>query len=270
MKSNEKAQAIDKISKLTEAMGGGDNRPYLEHVSAKVADEDDFAEALRTNYDPVPKEVYQRIFNKYLEKGSVVLNVGAGAAVDLTGEVNHLNGALLSSSRYAGAHLISVEIDHDRAQTHASYKDVNNVDNLSVVEADGERLPFSDSSVQGVVSSNLINCPSFDMSHTLFDQAKNLLSEAWRVLAPGGFIMVSSFGYFFYGYDESGEPLYNDDIPKSDIVKLKDIHKMLKDIGFDDIREIDVDSERIEEFEAFSQARALEVGGFLAFKPKRR
>lgn len=95
------------------------------------------------------------------------------------------------------------------------------------------------------------------------EQARCIIVEALRVLKPGGFLVLSSFGYMKSGYHD-GKTVFNDGLRQEDIVTLREIEELLEKCGFDDIREM-----AATDFgdESPSQHLFVEAGGFVARKP---
>ncbi len=242
---------------------------HIEHVMKKLDRRSERSPRFSVNYntDPIATETYERLFDRLVHKDDVICNIGAGLAVDPTQIANHLNRSIWEATKRKEAHLVVADISHDNLITHKDLKEVTLDDHVSVVEADVLKLPIPDASVIGIVSSNLINCPSDTMS--LKEQAEHLFDEAVRVLRPGGFLLLSSFGYLPLESDEKGV-VYNDDIRESDILSLRDTEKLLESKGFINISELDVDWEKMEVIGDINDIynHAKEIGGFLAYKPK--
>ncbi len=220
------------------------------------------------NHDYVGIETYRRLFSKLIQPGDTILNIGAGLAVDLTGGLNHLNEEIRSECLKKKAMLVAVDIHHENLLTHQNVKTFTGNELIQSIEADGTKLPFADESVSGITSSNLINCPSEDI--TLHEQAKGLIREAWRTLKPGGFILLSSFGYIFVTNDSEG-PMYNNDLRKKDFLTLKQLEQILLSEGFQNISELEVDEEQYNNISRVLQLKdteVSEVGGFIAYKPR--
>ncbi len=109
---------------------------------------------------------------------------------------------------------------------------------LSPVVADATTLPFPDNSIAGYVSANLINEPNKTQGELKF--VRNLINEAFRVLASGGFLVLSSFGYFKYT-DKAGHVFYNDNIDTEEMVPVEFIEKILGEVGFKKIEKLPLD-----------------------------
>lgn len=233
----------------------------------KVADQDETIK-VSFNPDPISKETYIRIFEKLIEKDAVVLNIGAGFAIDPVGGLNSLNETVLAECEEKGARLLIIDLEKGNLFSHQDLKEAVQAESLLPIYALGQKLPLSDASVSGIVTSNLINCPAPNL--TLKDQAAELITEAFRVLRPGGFILISSFGYILESISSSGEKQYNNDLKERDLFTLKQLEHMLDSKGFVRISELEVDSDR----EHSIQEKLLltepmrDAGGFIAYKPR--
>ncbi|HUX35907.1 MAG TPA: methyltransferase domain-containing protein [Candidatus Paceibacterota bacterium] len=202
-----------------------------------------------------------------MHPGDRIINVGAGFAVDPTKIVNNLNGEILDACVKNDATLVAVDVDYKNLLTHKDLKELTDNKNLEMFQADAMNMPLGNESVSGIVSGNLINCPNPEMR--LEEQAYRLAEEAWRLLRPGGFLLLSSFGYGLIEKDKQGRNLYNNDLRKEDFLTLKRLEKILSDRGFKDISELETDP-HIERFlkEKTGALRVEEGGGFIAYKPR--
>ncbi len=220
------------------------------------------------NHDPVSEKTYNRIFNELIKPNDIIINVGAGYAVDFTKQVNHLNGQLQNVCGEKNAKLIAVDINISNLSTHQDLKYITNQQHLEVVQADALELPFADNSVAGITSSNLINCPNSSIS--LEEQAEKFISEAYRVLVSGGFLIITSFGYK-YAYDDNDVKYHNDLLEDGQILTLKQTQTILEKIGFKKISELEVENEdggivenKLRNFNVLLPTE--EAGGFIAYK----
>ena len=125
-------------------------------------------------------------------------------------------------------------------------------------------MPIEAASVSGIVSSNLINC--LDLRMKLEKQADKLIEEAQRVLRPGGFLLLSSFGYAAAGKDGQGRNLYNNGLKKEDVLTLKRIEEILLSKGFADIAELDIDQKNEASLRKNTLLPSEEAGGLIAYK----
>ena len=222
---------------------------------------------LMFNYDPISAETYRRIFNKLIHPRDVVVNVGAGFAIDPTDGFNHLNKEVLEACTKKDATLIVVDTYHSNLLSHQDLKELTKNVNLQVVEANGLQLPIADATVAGTVSGNLINFPNAGLK--LEEQASRLIEETYRILRPGGFILLSSFGYTIEGKDEQGKNIYNNELKKEDLLTLKRTEEILVAKGFTDVAELDIDPENEEIINKAYESLPEERGGFIAYKPRR-
>ena len=237
---------------------------YQTHLRARRSREQ---VKTHSNFDPISSEVYERIFRKLIRQGDVIMNVGPGFSVGNTLEGSFLNESLWDATKNRGAHLVVADMSHDDLLSHKDLREVTGDDHVSIVEANGTKLPLPDNSLSGIASSNLINCPNEGMS--LRDQAISLIREFYRTLRPGGFLLLSSFGYFYLGRDERGD-VFNDGLREKDILYLRDIERILQKEGFVNIADLELDEDRMAFLaqEAPIYARNRDAGGFLAYKNK--
>lgn len=228
------------------------------------------------NIDFVNVDTYRSIFNQVVHPGDTIVNVGAGYSISPTPElVDSITRALQQSGEEVT--LIPIDYSHDRTKswllldTKEAEKD--DLIHLEPVTASATDLPFGTASVDGYYSANLINEPRMDKPGSVF--VKDMLTEAYRVLKPGGFFLVSSFGYVWWKL-QNGLFIYNDNVDEEKMVTKEQIMEMLTEIGYTNIEEVPFDDKIIEEAAKERLARredATEVGiqeacAFLAFKPQ--
>ena len=81
----------------------GVNTPELyEKLIELSGNEDDVLHTLRMNYDPISEATYTRIFERNIKKDGAVVNIGAGAVLDISDSLNHLNSTLLKVTKTKG------------------------------------------------------------------------------------------------------------------------------------------------------------------------
>lgn len=139
---------------------------------------------------------------------------------------------------------------------------------MHIVTANTLKLPLLDASIRGITSSNLINCPPqfYGNASSIKEQGKLLLREWYRVLEPGGFLVVTSFGYWT-PKNRMHTGVYNNNIRKESFLTLKELEGYLETQGFENIAELPIrDGGNRDEHREY--AIAEEVGGFLARKPR--
>lgn len=253
----------------------GFNPIHLEILRRSEEREDKHAEVgdefgLNTpNLDPIEKGDYLASFSKRISRGDIILSVGSGM-VDVTGIINHQLSTLIEVTKEKGAQLLISDIKHSNMTTHLDNKELRDDDHTHILVADATNLPLANESVNGVTSSNLINCHTLESNrvNSMKEQAMSLLQEFWRVLKPGGFVMITSFGYVRFK-NKDGSVTYVDDVDPKDVVTLKDLYKYLENIGFVDIRELLPSDERIKEARHLTSDidHSVEAGGFVARKP---
>ncbi len=108
-----------------------------------------------------------------LQPGEIVLDLGCGAGVDTLLMARQVGPA----GRVIGVDLASEMVD--KARTNAANLDLSQVD---IYLAPAERLPLNEDTIDAVIVNGIFNlCPSKEAVAT----------EIWRVLKPGGRLLVS-------------------------------------------------------------------------------
>ncbi|MEK7604456.1 MAG: methyltransferase domain-containing protein [Patescibacteria group bacterium] len=252
---NEGSQKPKTLSERAEKMGrvlGSGPRMSEEE---KVAYLKEHMNLLRINVDFVSVETYRALFASLDLEGKTVVNVGAGTAIG--GSYNGMS-PLMEALNSLDEKVVCIPLDYSHTRTKSW--DLLDTDDpakdgpvtLAPVTGDATALPFADASIDGYVSANLINEPRKDESEVVF--VKKLLAEAYRVLSPGGFIVLSSFGYFWWKTAD-GKIVFNDLIDEEEIVSVAQIERYLRDAGFTEIRPIPLDQTEIQEVIAERRAR---------------
>lgn len=227
--------AQSSISDLAKALGESAKMP----TQKKAAFLEEHGRKIFTNYDFVAPETYQRIFSSVDLEGKSIVLAGAGYPFDGSGASN-LTKALGKIKQ--DTNIIPLDISHTRARgwllVDEDKKANEKGPELSPVVADATSLPFPDNSIAGYVSANLINEPNKEQGELKF--VKNLIDEAFRVLTPGGFLVLSSFGYFKYT-DTAGHVFYNGNIDIEEMVPTELVEKILANTGFTKIEKLPLD-----------------------------
>lgn len=105
--------------------------------------------------------------------GDAVLDIGCGAGVDT------LIAATMAgpSGKAAGVDVVTEMLA--RAEEN---RRLAGIENVTFQQTSGEKLPFEDDSFDVVISNGVIN---------LIPDKSSVLKEAWRVLKPGGRLMIA-------------------------------------------------------------------------------
>lgn len=108
-----------------------------------------------------------------VQPGDTVLDIGAGAG----------NDALIAGRR-AGpeGHVVALDLTPAMAAKLRRVAVDAGVDNISVVQASAERLPFPDASVDAITSNGALN---------LVPDKRRAVNEMFRVLRPGGRLQLA-------------------------------------------------------------------------------
>ena len=157
-----------------------------------------------------------------IKEGDVVLDLGSGAGFD----------SFLAARKVGKAgRVIGVDLSNEMVQKAVKIAHENKFTNVEFREADIERLPVEDSSIDLIISNCVIN---------LATNKNNVYKEAFRVLKPGGKISISDI----VAMTKLPEWIKNDiELYKGCMAgcsTIDEIKEYLESNGFVDIR-IDVD-----------------------------
>lgn len=210
-----------------------------------------YGEKLSSNADFVSMDTYRTALERFDLEGKTIVSVGAGYSINPNNKEQPLN-PFVATLGEINTHttLIPIDYDHDRTQswllldTNDPHK--NNLIVLKPVTADAIKLPFPSAAIDGYASMNLLNEPRTDAD----SQEKfigDVLCEAFRILKPGGFLIISSFGYFWWK-NERGKVFYNDDIKPEEIVPKDSILDIVHHVGFTDVTKLGLDINATDKF----------------------
>lgn len=197
-----------------------------------------------TNVDFVSPKTYAEYLKKEKVTGENIAVVGAG--FPFAGGQFNSTIETLSKLENGGAMLIPIGIKENRARSwllpDRDEKPGEKGFEIAPVVADATKLPFAENSLGGYISTNLVNEPYKDESEIRF--VRKMLNEAYRVLKPGGFLIISSFGYFRYETAD-GTVVYNDGIEAEEIVPEEVVERLLREAGFQIVEPMPLDHEEI-------------------------
>jgi ubiquinone/menaquinone biosynthesis C-methylase UbiE len=151
-----------------------DDRTYIPALSVGV---------LTRWYDPAMATIFQErrlrmpLVNRlHVLPDDRVLDIGCGTATL----------SLLIDEQTAAGHVVGLDIDPVMVAT-ATHKTAPRRNSLYLTRGSADTLPFANGSFEHVVSSLMLH-------HLETAQKRRMLAEAWRVLKPGGMILVMDFG----------------------------------------------------------------------------
>jgi arsenite methyltransferase len=107
------------------------------------------------------------------ERGQRVLDVGCGSGVDV-----------LLAAGFSGpqGQVVGIDVTAEMVGTASDAARAAKLRNVELHEGEAEAVPLPDASVDLVVSNNVLN-------HLVLDKPR-ALSEMWRVLRPGGTLLL--------------------------------------------------------------------------------
>lgn len=259
---------VESPEKIAEALGHG--RYTITEKSEYIKNN---AENFFRNIDFVSVATYTELFTTLDLDNKTVLDVGAGYSIAPTDlKVPPMIVALQKVNPKVT--LIPFDYNHNRSKSWLLLDSAENSDNIKLepVTGDATSLPFADSTLDGYISSNLINEPTATDSELHF--VHKLFQEAYRVLKPGGFLIITSFGYFYWELN-SGATLCNDNIDTEEIVTKEQVAKLLAQAGFITQQDLPLDTSLMSSTikERLAQTTNALSGGvqdacaFVAYKP---
>lgn len=207
----------------------------IEHLEKAVAGGEAY------NDDFLSGDTYKRIFDQFGNlKGKKIIDAGAGL-VYLA--VPH-GSSYLPQLEGKGAHVIPIDIYEQAIQTWNLHRDDNSPDKVTPLRANLFKLPFKDSSIDGFVSANVLNLNWHKYGYNAHEIVPIFLTEMKRILKKGGQGVISTFGYYAYHLND-GRTVYNNNIPKEQIVSSSEIHHIASQIGFE-VTDLALDPKRME------------------------
>lgn len=228
-----------------------ENAKEMGHGRMSVADKElylvEHGHTFFHNADFVSVDTYERLFRGFDLNNKTIINVGAGFSIHHPSsvEVNPMTEAI--SNINPKCTVIPLDYLHTRTKSWLlldTQGESNDNIHLEPITGDATALPCKDESLDGYLSANLINEPRGKETELTF--VRKMISEAYRVLKPGGFLVVSSFGYFWYKLEDE-TIIYNDNIDIDEIVEKEMVKIIFEKVGFSAVTEISLDERAIEE-----------------------
>jgi len=175
-----------------------------------------------------------------LSEGEVVLDLGSGAGLDMFVAAKKVG----ESGR-----VIGVDMTDDMLQKARKNAEKLGVTNVEFRKGDIEELPVDDDSIDVIISNCVIN---------LAPNKDKVFSEAFRVLRPGGRMMISDIVL-----DAPLPEEVSDEVTKytgcvGGAILEEEYLKLMRDAGFEDVKVV----EKVGYFEVAASAKIS------AFKPK--
>lgn len=155
-----------------------------------------------------------------VKEGETVLDLGSGAGLDLI---------LASHKVGSSGKVIGLDMTPEMIETCRSNLEKAGVTNAEVRQGMIEEMPVADSEVDWIISNCVIN---------LSPDKQKVFSEAFRVLKPGGHVMVSDI--VTYNLPEE----YRDDITAwvgclAGAVEESEYLEIMREVGFTDVEIVD-------------------------------
>ena len=204
-----------------------EQKKIYEELEGKVWNHPDF----------ISRKTYEELFDKLgVKKGDKILDSGAGF-IHLTDFASEYPAAL--SER--GVTLVPVDVEEAQMKSWMLLPREREDENDSVahpVRADILKLPFADETFEGAMSLNVVNSLKDKKYLPL------LLVELYRALKPGGFVIISTFGYY-KTTTKDGKVSYNNKISPEAIITPEEIKKAAQESGFTKIEDVPLDAELI-------------------------
>jgi SAM-dependent methyltransferase len=153
-----------------------------------------------------------------LEKGQTVLDLGSGGGIDCFFALSKVGKS---------GHVIGVDMTPEMIELSRKNAAEEGCENLEFRLGEIEHLPVADNSVDVIISNCVIN---------LSLNKKQVFSEAYRVLRPGGRIAISDVA----ATEELPEEIKKDLSAIAGCIAgaehVDNIRKILKEVGFENIR----------------------------------
>ncbi len=155
-----------------------------------------------------------------MKPGQVVLDLGSGAGLDL-----------ILAAKKVGPTGKAIGLDMTPEMIEAANRNIaaSELKNIEVRQGEMEKMPIESASIDWIISNCVIN---------LSPEKKNVFAESFRVLKPGGRMMISDIVT-----NDLSAPLRNNLITWAGClggaVEETDYVQLVKDAGFEDVKVVD-------------------------------
>lgn len=155
-----------------------------------------------------------------MKEGQVILDLGSGAGLDL-----------ILAAKKVGANGRVIGLDMTPEMIKAALKNISQsgMTNIEVRKGEMEQMPIDDKSIDWIISNCVIN---------LSPEKKKVFEESFRVLKPGGRVMISDIVT-----NDLPEHLRNNLVTWAGClggaIEETDYIQLVKDAGFEDVKVVD-------------------------------
>jgi SAM-dependent methyltransferase len=244
-------------------------RPDFISKKEEIMREVDERGGFHYSADFVSPETYQELFSRLDVRGKKILDLGAGDVPihPIADHGSHYTDALKGK----GALLIPFDRHDGRMRTWLLGKGLDRrikpPTTHEPVVGDARSLPFGDASIDGAISINFLN--SFQVLAR--SNVRAILRETSRILKPGAFFTISTFGYHDVtlrtadGTTERFSPSFSNGVlPRpNDLITPEVLKELAEQSGFTLQEELPIDPSRVEDERAhikkFYQEQGQEI-----------
>ena len=196
----------------------------------------------RYNADFISAETYDKVFNELGVSHITMLDLGAGMAPV---HPEYGSSPYTKALEDRGVRLVPVDTNLFNAKTwHIFPRGPLHADDTYAepVVASATKLPILSESVNGILSVNLFNA----FKEPPREIVLTMLKEAFRALKPGGFFLISTFGYYRM-VTADGTVRYNDQMELAHFVTPAMVTELAAEAGFTAVVPVPLDGSRVQE-----------------------